>query len=314
MSSSLLVTLTFICAALLVGGVALVLHDVLFRYRSALNTRLNELHGQAKEVANGTLFDLKQLAALSGSHESAWSLLSSLVEQAGLGLGLRMLLVISAGTGAVLAAGGCVLTGLWWVCPIGFILGAIAPFVYVRVKHTARVNEISRQLPEVFDVMARAVRAGQTVPASFRLIADEFAPPISDEFWYCYEQQNLGKPFDAAVRELARKLPVMELRILAVALLVQSRSGGNLVELLNNLATMARKRVRMQQRMKALTGEARMQAVILIILPVVALGAVLVLSPDYAAALLERPWLLVVTVVSQVVGAVWIRQIIQFEV
>lgn len=313
MNPSLVVTLAFVCTALLVGGVALVLHDAFFGYRAALSERLNELSGSTKQSASTTLFDLKQLAALSGSHENAWSRLSNLVEQARLGIGLKTLLLVSAGAGALLAVGAYRLTSQWWISPIGFVFGAVAPFVYVHARHTAHIRQISQQLPDVFDVMARAVRAGQTVSATFRLVADEFTPPVSDEFRHCYEQQNLGISFEAAVRELPRKLPVMELRILAVALLVQARSGGNLIELLHNLAKMARKRIRMQQRMKALTGEARMQAVILIVLPIVALGAVLLLSPDYAAALLERPWLLAVTAVSELMGAFWIRQIVQFD-
>ena len=59
------------------------------------------------------------------------------------------------------------------------------------------------QLPEVFDVIGRGVRAGQTVPAAFQTVADEFDPPISDEFRHCYEQQNLGMSYDAALRDLA---------------------------------------------------------------------------------------------------------------
>jgi tight adherence protein B len=313
MNLSLVVTLTFFCTALLVGSVMLVLHDMFFRYRSELRERLNELNGSAKPSADAILFDLKQLAALSASRENAWSHLSNLVKHARLGIGINVLLIISAGGGVLLAGGAYRLTWKWWLSPIGFGIGAVAPFLYVHSRYTGNIRQISQQLPDVFDVMARAVRAGQTVPATIRLVADEFAPPISDEFRHCHEQQNLGISFEAAVRDLPRNLPVMELRILAVALLVQSRSGGNLIELLKNLATMARKRVRMQQRMKALTGEARMQAGILVVLPIVALGAVLVLSPEYAAALLARPWLLAVTAVSELIGALWIRQIVQID-
>jgi tight adherence protein B len=313
MNTSLIVSLTFICTALLVGGVVLVLNEVFFHYRSALNQRLNDLKGSGKTSASSTLFDLKQLAALSESQENTRSPLSQFIEQARRAIGLNTLLCLSGGTGALLAASIYRLTGQWWMLLIGFGIGASAPFFYVHARYAAHIRKVSQQLPEVFDVMARAVRAGQTVPAAFRLVAEEFESPISDEFQHCYEQQNLGISFEAAVRELPKRLPVMELRILAVALLVQSRAGGNLIELLNNLASMARKRLRIQQRMKALTGEARMQAVVLIVLPIVALAAVLVLSPDYAGALLQRPSLLAATFTSELVGAVWIRKIVRFD-
>jgi tight adherence protein B len=107
---------------------------------------------------------------------------------------------------------------------------------------------------------------------------------------------------------------MMELRILVVALLVQSRSGGNLTTLLANLSAMVRKRLKMQQRMRSLTGEGRMQAAILVVLPVLAFVALLIVAPDYAASLLARPWLLAVTGLGELIGAIWIRQIVRFEV
>ena len=313
MSPALLVTLTFVCTTLLAGGVMLVLHEAVFHYRWALNQRVKGLSRKDKAPANATLFDLKQLAELSAARETRWARLANSVEHSHVGIGLNALIVVSLVAGILVAAGMARWKRQWWIAPVGFVIGSAAPFGYVHARYRNYIRQISHQLPEVFDVMARSVRAGQTVPSAFRLVAEEFGPPISAEFGHCYEQQNLGISFETAVRELPRKLPVMELRILAVALLVQSRSGGNLIELLSSLATMARKRMRTQQRIKALTGEARMQAVVLIVLPVIALAAVLVLSPDYATALLERPWLLAITAVSELVGAVWIRQIVQFD-
>ena len=87
----------------------------------------------------------------------------------------------------------------------------------------------------------------------------------------------------------------------------------DLVELLDNLATMVRKRLKLKDRIRALTGEGRMQAVVLILLPIVALIGVILLAPDYAQSLMERPWLLAGTAAAQLVGAIWIRQIVNFE-
>ena len=154
---------------------------------------------------------------------------------------------------------------------------------------------------------------GQTLAAAFQIVADDFESPIAEEFRNCYEQQNLGMPYETVLRELARRTGIMELRILVVALLVQSRSGGNMMELLSNLSTMSRKRLKLQMKVKALTGEGRMQANVLIVLPALAFACILVISPDYAASLLHRPWLLAVTATAQLVGAIWIRRITAFE-
>jgi len=94
---------------------------------------------------------------------------------------------------------------------------------------------------------------------------------------------------------------------------VQNRSGGDLVELLDNLSKMVTKRLRLRDRIKALTAEGRMQALVLVVLPFVALGAIVLFSPEYAETLLERPRLLVATGVSQGIGALLIRRIVNFE-
>ncbi len=151
------------------------------------------------------------------------------------------------------------------------------------------------------------------MPSALQIIAEDFDPPISTEFALCYEQQNLGISRETALRTLAARSGIMELQIFVVALLVQAKSGGDLVELLDNLALMIRKRLKLKDRVRALTGEGRMQARVLIILPVAALFGIIYLSPDYAKALLDRPWLLAATAAAQAAGAFWVRKIVNFE-
>ncbi|WP_391503330.1 type II secretion system F family protein [Botrimarina mediterranea] len=162
-------------------------------------------------------------------------------------------------------------------------------------------------------MISRAIKAGQTVPAALQIIADDFEKPIATEFALCYEQQNLGMSRESALRRLAARSGVMELQIFVVALLVQARSGGDLIELLDNLALMIRKRLKLGDRVRALTGEGRMQAMVLIVLPIAAFLGIVSMAPDYASCLLERPWLLCATAIAQVAGALWIRQIVNFD-
>jgi tight adherence protein B len=162
-------------------------------------------------------------------------------------------------------------------------------------------------------MISRAVSAGQTVPAALQIIAQDFERPICEEFALCYEQQNLGMSRESALRKLAKRTGIMELQIFVVAVLVQAKSGGDLVELLDNLAAMVRKRLKLKDRIRALTGEGRMQALVLIVLPIMAFLGVLLIAPDYAQSLLDRPWLLAGTAGAQLMGAMWIRQIVNFE-
>ncbi len=162
--------------------------------------------------------------------------------------------------------------------------------------------------------MSRVLRVGQTTQSAFQVIANDFPTPIAEEFSQSFEQQHLGVSFEVALRDLARRTGIMEMHIFVVALIVNHRVGGNLAELLSKLANLIRLRVKMQGRVRALTGEGRMQAAVLLALPIVAFAVLLVLNRDYAQVLLDNPKLLGATALAQVAGAVWIRNIIRIDV
>ena len=161
--------------------------------------------------------------------------------------------------------------------------------------------------------MSRAVRAGQTMAGAMSLVATQLKAPISDEFACCCEQQNYGLSRDVTLQELARRTGVVELQLFVVAMLVHGASGGNPVEILDNLSDVIRKRVRLSGKVKALTSEGRLQAVILSILPIGAFVAIYILNPSYAQLLLDRPRLLGGVVISEVLGVLWIRRIVNFK-
>jgi tight adherence protein B len=306
--------LTFAATAMLVGALISLTNDVFFQYRSLVSQRLDELSGKSKGDGNASLFqDLKQLDAQASAGRRTWhARFQELIEQSGLQVTLQTLASISLCAGVGLGIFVALVSKRWWTAPLGLVPGLMVPVLYVVWKRRQRMQRLALQLPNAFDVIGRAVRAGQTVPAAFQIVADDFELPISEEFRRCYDQQSLGMSHDTALRGLARRTGIMELRILVVALLVQSRSGGNLVELLSNLSTMVRKRLKLQQKVRALTGEGRMQALVLIILPVLAFATLLVTSPAYVRTLLERPWLLAGTIGAQLLGALWIRRIVNF--
>jgi tight adherence protein B len=315
MNPTCVLILAFAAGALLVGSLLSLIHDLFFRYRLQVRERVNELSGKGKTDANASLFkDLKQFDADVSSARTHWrTRLQMILEQADLPVALPTLWGLSLLSSLAIALPAAALSHHWWILPIGLVAGLLAPAPYVRLKYALRMHHLAHQLPEAFDAIGRAVRAGQTVSAAFQIVGDDFLPPISEEFRRCYEEQNLGMPFDTALRNLASRTGIMELRILVVALLVQSRSGGNLIELLSNLSMMVRKRIKLQQKVKALTGEGRMQAAVLIVLPVLAFASLLVVSPQYAATLLQRPSLLILAAVAQLAGAIWIRRIANFE-
>jgi tight adherence protein B len=304
---------TFLGTALLVGTSLSLLHSVFIQYPASLRQRVQELSGKSRREKS-LLLDVRQLADSASQAPSDWRYaVRVFLDQSGLRIDARMLLTISLLSAGSMGAATALLSQRWWVAAAAAVLGLVVPWAYVAAKRQARLRSLMRQLPDALDVMCRAVRAGQTVPATFQMVADDFPPPISEEFRYCYEQQNLGIAYETALRNLARGTGIMELRILAVALLVQSRSGGNLTELLQNLAGMVRKRLVLQQKIKVFTGEGRMQAAVLVALPFVVFLAMYVLNREYARILLDHPWLLTGCIASQTAGALMIRKLIRID-
>lgn len=313
MHPSLIQFFAFAGTAIFIGTLGSLVYDALVTYPASVRQRLREAAGKAPDGKSTALLNLKQLADSAAARPklSAWA--AELVEQSGVALSLRLVLLTSLAMAMALAIAAGLILHAWWCAAIGFTAGLGMPWGYVISKRRGRIRRLTQQLPDALDVMCRAIRAGQTVPASFQMIADDFAPPIADEFRHCYEQQNLGISYDAALRNLARRTGIMELRILVIALLVQSRSGGNLIDLMHNLSTMVRKRLVLQQKVKALTGEGRMQAAVLIALPLLVFVAMYFLNREYAQVLLDRPWLLAGCGAAQAVGAVVIHKMIQID-
>ena len=161
--------------------------------------------------------------------------------------------------------------------------------VYVQLKRKARLEKLLSQLPDAFDLMARVIRAGQTMSQALQAVADEFDQPIAAEFAYCYEQQNLGLPPEVAFRDLARRTGLLEIKIFVLALLVQQQTGGNLAELLDKLADVVRERFRIRGKIKALTAEGRMQALVLLVLPLGPVRGHAAHEPNYAAIAVRAP-------------------------
>ena len=311
MSLPWIIILVFAAIALFVYSGVILFHD-LFHYRALVRERLDGLTIAMKGDANASLFrDLKQFEADLSRARTDWrTRLRDMLEQGDIRSSIATLALISLFCSAVLAAVCFYVSKRWWLAPVGLSIGLLAPWLYVRAKCQWRMRRLALQLPEAFDAISRAVRAGQTSIAAFQIVADDFESPLADEFRRCYDEQSLGIARDAALRILAVRTGIMELRIFVVALLMQSRSGGNLTELLSNLSMLVRKRVKLQQRIKALTGEGRVQATVLIVLPTVAFAALHVISPNYIACLLDRPWLVATALAAQAVGALWIRQIV----
>ncbi|HEY7311097.1 MAG TPA: type II secretion system F family protein [Gemmataceae bacterium] len=238
--------------------------------------------------------------------------LQTMLAQSDLPLTLRQLAMISIGAALAGAALGLFVGGPV-PAAIGLVCLAAAPLFYVRHRQKGRHNRLLAQLPAAFDLMARVLRSGHSVPQAFQAVAESLEPPIAGEFAFCQEQQNLGLLPDATYRDLARRTGVLEVKIFVMAMMIQRQTGGNLSEVLERLATLVRERVRLRNHVRTLTAEGRLQAVVLLVLPPVMFFVMRLINRPYADVLLEHTGLLAAMIASMIVGALWIRKIIQFD-
>jgi tight adherence protein B len=180
----------------------------------------------------------------------------------------------------------------------GFFIGTLGSIslpvdVYVltylvfNVFRNRRTAQLYGQLPDALAMTVRSVRVGFTVQDALRIVSEEGQWPTSAEFRRVIDQIRLGGSLQDSLVKLAERSALLEYRFLAVALSLQSQSGGSLSETLENLADVVRKRVALKQRAIALSSEARTTMYVLGCLPFVVAGALLLLNPNYLLPLVS---------------------------
>jgi tight adherence protein B len=294
--------------------------DLFLRDRSKVSRRVDdEFRKRQRERAQKSLLfkELGQVGAFADADDetkpSIRARFEAMVEQSGLEVTSQKLLVIAAISGLTLGALGGLLRQSLVIAAVGALIGAGVPLLYVQMKRKARLEKLLSQLPDSFDLMGRVIRAGQTMSQALQAVSDEFPQPIAGEFNYCYEQQNLGLPTEAAMRDLARRTGLVEIKIFVMALLVQQQTGGNLAELMDKLSHIIRERYKIRGQVKSLTAEGRMQAAVLLGLPPALFVVMLVMNRSYASVLFEHPSLIWGTLGCEAFGALWIRKIVNFD-
>jgi tight adherence protein B len=316
MNTTIIPFLTFGAVVAAIAGAYSIITDLYLRDRSRVSERIdNEFRGRQRTRARKALVfkDVKQLANEARGDLTLWDRLTMTVEQSGLDLTLQTLLTIMGVAGLVAGLLGVLAVRNVLVAAAAALIGAGLPLAYVHLKRSARLEKLLSQLPDAFDLMSRVIRAGQTMSQGLQAVADEFAQPIAAEFSYCYEQQNLGLPPEVALRDLARRTGLLEIKIFVTAVLVQQQTGGSLAEMLEKLATIIRQRYKIRGQIQSLTAEGRLQAIILLALPIIMFFLFLILMPQYERKLLEHPGLIATTLACEGLGALWIRKIVNFD-
>lgn len=309
----------FFGGLLLVFGVNLAIADSLESYRRRASTRLAGERRQRQRNRASNSLDAEELQQLVESADSAEARtgmaerFTRMVEQSGLMLRPGQVIGISMALALVGGALAWVVGRQWYYPAFAAPPLALVPVLYVYWAHRRRQEKMLSQLPDVFDMMARMMRAGRTIAQSSQVVADEFAAPVAEEFQYCCEQQNLGLPAEAALRDLAQRTGLLELRIFVLAVIVHAQTGGNLSQLLEKLARIIRDRYRIRGQIKALTAQGRAEAIVLLAMPPIMMAVLLFVARPYIMQLIRFPNLLIGMFVAMLVGALWLRKIVNFD-
>ncbi len=204
--------------------------------------------------------------------------------------------------------------------PLSLGLGAAlasVPIFYVLRKRAKRFEKFEQHLPEALDVVVGALRAGHSLTSALGIVAREAPEPIKREFRICFDEQNFGVEFRAAMLNLVDRAPIQDLRIVVTAILIQKESGGNLAEVLDKVATIIRERYKLKRKISIHTAQGRLTGWILTFLPIGLAIAMYLLNPKLVSLLWTRPIgikMLYASAIMTCLGGLVIRSIIRIRV
>lgn len=307
--------------ALIVGVAAVLRGD----REDEVAKRLSQLTGTGKDGGNGETSITSEILAASreGTLNAFEQMVSNylnlrlLFDQADVNMTVSKFLAIVAGAAAVgmflPAAGGVPLK----FAPFISVVFCFLPFAWLFMKRKRRLKKFGAQLPEALELIARALRAGHSLAAGFNLVAQEMSAPIAVEFGRTYEEQNLGMPLEETLESLTNRIPNLDLKFFATAIILQRQTGGDLAEILDKIGRLIRERFKIWGQVQALTGEGRLSGIVLLALPPALFVTVYRMNPDYLMLLFTDDLgkkMLVGGLVMQLLGALVIRKIVNIRI
>lgn len=193
----------------------------------------------------------------------------------------------------------------------------VLPVLYLVYKRKKRINKLVNQLPDVFELLSQALRAGHSLASGMQLISNEMPEPAGVEFGRVFQEQNLGLKVEDALINLANRMDVLDVRFFVTAVLIQRQTGGDLAEVLDKISGVIRDRIKLFGTVQALTAEGRLSGYVLLALPVLVFAAMLKINNEYAMTLVNHPtgqMMATFAVVMMLMGWVMIKKIVNIKV
>ncbi|MEM6888689.1 MAG: type II secretion system F family protein [Pseudomonadota bacterium] len=284
--------LIFIGVLVLVEGIYLVVFGKSISLNSRVSRRLEMLDKGAgrEEVLEKLRKEMQQ--HMKSRTIPLYSLLAEKAQKAAIAFTPSQLIVVMAVLGAVAFLGLTIGTAtdlpVRIVLSIGIGVGAV--YMWISMKAKKRLGMIEEQLPDAVELMVRSLRVGHPFSSAIQIVSKEVKDPLASEFGVIADEAAYGRDMGEALKEMAERIDMQDLRFLAVAVTIQQTSGGNLAEILNGLAKVIRARFRLFRRVKAITAEAQWSGKFLSAFPLICLVVINVSDPNYYDEVRDHPF------------------------
>lgn len=295
-------------AVFLAAETLVLIHARRRRRRAYLNNRLKVI--DQLDDRQSALEELRRYSGLTqdGRQALPFAGLNRLVTQSGIGRPLGQLAALAAVSG--LLAGTMAyffLRAIPIVAGAILVFGVLVPLLVLQMMRRGRMRRFENQLPEAVDVMVRSLRAGHPIPVAIALVGREMADPIGSEFGLASDEMTYGLDLETAMVNLRERSGQNDLGFLVIAISIQSKTGGNLAEILSNLSHLMRARFKMRRKIHAITAEGRFSAVGLSIVPLIVFLVLRVVAPTYYADIASHP---VVMPIAYLTFGLWLTGVI----
>ena len=283
----------FVAVLALVEGIYLLFFGSSVRSSRKVNRRLEMLDkadGNREEVLEKLRKEMQQ--HMSAQKIPLYSLLADKAQKAAIAFTPKQLIMLMGGLSMVVFFALTIATEssapLRAFLSVGIGVGAI--YFWVNKKAKKRMSMIEEQLPDAVELMVRSLRVGHPFSSAIQIVSREVSDPLGSEFGIIADENAYGRDMGEALKDLAERIGLQDLRFLAVAVTIQQTSGGNLAEILAGLASVIRARFRLFRRVKAITAEAQWSGMFLSGFPIAALIAINLMDPNYYDEVMDHPF------------------------
>lgn len=311
---SLISVLSFIAVALATQG----LYWIAWRYRRTQNSVKRRLAlSKENATAHGVLDTLRDGRGLAEFENPRLRRYNDFLTQTGLRLERNLLLLCMFTLTALLFVVLGLIFGYGvWTCMAAMPIAVLLMVLFFRIVRQRRVGRFAELLPDSIDVIVRGLRAGYPLPAALDLVAKEMPGPVGTEFRLTSDEIAFGQDIRAAIDNLYRRVGQDDLLFLIMAVNVQSQTGGNLAEIVGSLSRLLRNRAKVNMKVRALSADGRMSAVVLSLIPFMLFGVISLISPSYFGEVRDHPLImpaLIYATISLVLGNIVMYRMVNFK-